>query len=104
MNEFFNGSPGKKTIITPSAATNYTITFQDGFEKISRNVKISRATVSTKNQLTIITSNGNQGNNVNVKFAPNQLPNGLAKNNPSVQISEPYGLTPSYLLADPVFS
>ena len=104
MNEFFSGSPGLKTTITPSSTTNYTITFQDGFEKFSKFVKVSRATVSTPGQLTVITDKGNQLNNVGIKFAPNQITNGLPKNTPSTSTTSPYGLQPSYLVTDPTLS
>jgi len=104
MNEFFSGRPGVTTIITPSSTTNYIITFQDRFEKFSRFVKVNRATISTPGQLTVTTDKGNQLNNVGIKFAPNNINNGLAKNNPSVQPTPTYGLPPTFLMADPTLS
>lgn len=102
MNEFFSGSPGLKTTISPSSTTNYTITFQDRFEKFSKFVKVNRATVSTPGQLTVITDKGNQLNNVGIKFAPNQIANGFAKNKPSVNTTNPYGF--NGILSDPMYS
>jgi hypothetical protein len=104
MNEFFNGTPLLKTTITPSSTTNYTITFQDGFEKFAKFIKLSRGTISRPNQLTVITDKGNQGNNVGVKFTPNQLVNGLPKNTLSTSTTSPYGLQSSYLVTDPTLS
>jgi len=104
MNEFFNGSPGLKTTITPSSTTNYTITFQDRFEKFSKFVKVSRATLSNPGQLTVTTNKGNQLNNIGIKFAPNQIANGLAKNTPSTPSTSPFGIQPSLLMTDPTLS
>jgi len=104
MNEFFSGSPGLKTTITPSSITNYTITFQDRTEKFSRFIKINRATLSNPGQLTVITDRGNQLNNVGIRFAPNQRPNGVSKNNPTIKPYQVSGLTPTQLLADPALS
>ena len=104
MNEFFSGSPSVRTNITPSSTTNYIITFQNRFEKFSKFVKVNRATISTPGQLTVTTYKGNQLNNVGIKFAPNNINNGLAKNNPSVQPTPTYGLQPTFLMADPTLS
>jgi len=104
MNEFFSGSPGLKTTITPSSTTNYTITFQDRTEKFSRFIKISRATLSNPGQLNVITNKGNQGNNIGIRFAPNQRPNGLSKKNPTIKPYQVSGLTPTQLFPDPALS
>lgn len=104
MNEFFSGSPGVTTTITPSSTTNYTITFQDRFEKFSKFVKVSRATLSNPGQLTVTTNKGNQLNNIGIKFAPNQISNGLAKNTPSTPSTSPFGIQPSLLMTDPTLS
>lgn len=101
MNEFFTGTPAAKTTIQPSSTTNYTITFQDNFEKFARNVKVSRATLSRPNQLTVITDKGNKGNNVGIKFYSNQMPNGFAKNNPATPTQTTY--LPGGLVTDPCF-
>jgi hypothetical protein len=101
MNEFFCGSPSLITQVTPSSTTNYTITFTDSTEKFAKFVKVSRATTSINNQLTILTRNSNGGNNVGINFYPNQKPNGFAKNNPSVTNEQ----TNSFggILSDPIF-
>lgn len=83
MNEFFSGRAGTFTTITPSSTTNYTITFQDRFEKFSRFIKISNATISNRGQLMVLSDDSNQGNNVSIRFAANQLANGIPKNNPN---------------------
>ena len=83
MNEFFSGRAGTFTTVTPSSTTNYTITFQDRFEKFSRFIKISNATISNRGQLMVLSDETNQGNNIGIRFATNQLANGLPKNNPN---------------------
>ena len=102
MNEFFNGKAGKLTIVQPSSTTNYTITFQDGLEKLSQYVKVSRATITNRGQLTITTKGGNGGNNVGVNFSSNQKPNGYSKNRPPVlnQVGYSFG----GILSDPIFN
>lgn len=99
MNEFFSGNLNKVTTISPSSTTNYTITFQDGFEKFTKFVKISRATISRISQLTVVTNGGNNGNNIGIKFYPNQLSSGLPKNTPSIPLESNYGV--NGLLVDP---
>jgi hypothetical protein len=101
MNEFFCGSSDTITQIRPTTTSNYTITFLDEKEKFTKFVNITRATTPIKNQLTVLTNKGNGGNNIGIKFYPNQLSNGLSKNNPSV-IESIYGT--SGLLEDPTLS
>jgi hypothetical protein len=101
MNEFFSGRANQKSIISASSTTNYTITFNDSLEKLAFYVKVSRATISRTNQLTVVTNRGDNGNNVNIKFAPNQLPNGLPKNNPLVSNQSQLG---SFLLSEPIYN
>jgi hypothetical protein len=101
MNEFFSGRANQKSIISASSTTNYTITFNDSLEKLAFYVKVSRATISRQNQLTVVTNGCNNGNNVNIKFAPNQLPNGLPKNKPLVSNQSQLG---SFLLSEPIYN
>jgi hypothetical protein len=81
MNKFFSGSALIPTRIQSTGA-NYTISFQDGFEKITKFTKISNCTVTNRGQLLCITDKSNKGGNVGVRYI-NQMPNGLPKNNPS---------------------
>jgi hypothetical protein len=82
FNRFFNGSPKVITQIgttDPTVATaNYTIQFQDSFEKLSNFIKISNCTLTRPLQLLITTKNANKGNNIGIRYI-NQLPNGIAR-------------------------
>ena len=100
FNRFFSGSALVPTRIqSGTAGTNYTITFQDRFEKITKFTKISNCTVTNRGQLLCITDKSNKGGNVGVRYI-NQMPNGLPKNNPST--TNPLGYaTSTYLLSDP---
>lgn len=101
LNEFFSGNSSYKTIVQPSSTTNYTITFTDNLERFARNVKISRTTLTRPDQLTVITDKGNNGNNIGIKFYSNQMPNGIAKNTPSVPTQTTF--SPGGLVSDPAF-
>jgi hypothetical protein len=102
MNQFFGGSPDLKSTIVPSSTTNYTISFSDALEKIARYVNVTRATVSRAGQLAIITPYANGGNNVGIKFAPNQINNGISKNLPANDIQ--LGFVAQGLVKDPLLS
>lgn len=100
MNKFFSGSATTPTRIQSSSTTsNYTITFQDGFEKITKFTRISNCTLSRPGQLLCLTNNSNKGGNVGVRYI-NQIPDGFAKNSPSI----PNTMT-NYIasISDPVF-
>jgi len=84
MNEFFSGSPSKViNIASSSVNTNYTIAFQDGFEKIAKFVNISNCTLSKPLQLLVITKSKLNSRNTGIRYI-NQSPNGIAKGEPSV--------------------
>jgi hypothetical protein len=84
MNEFFSGSPSLVTNISSSSTTaNYTIAFQDGFEKIAKFVNISNCTLSKPLQLLVITKSKRNSRNSGIRYI-NQSPNGIAKGEPSV--------------------
>jgi hypothetical protein len=91
MNEFFSGSPSLVTNISSSTTTNYTIAFQDGFEKISKFVNINNCTLSKPLQLLVITNSSKSSNNRGIRYI-NQSPNGIAKNKPSVNVPMAYGV------------
>jgi hypothetical protein len=110
MNEFFSGSPNLPVKVqASSAATNYTITFQNGFEKIAKYVKISNLTLTntaaSRGGLLILNNKGKYftgGNNIgNIRYI-NQSPNGISKGNPTVPnpMTTPIG---GYV-SDPVFN
>jgi hypothetical protein len=99
MNEFFSGSPNLKTTISSTVATtNYTIRFQDGFEKISKFVNINNCTLSNPLQLLVTTNSPRSSTNKGIRYI-NQSPNGIAKNKPSVNVPMAYGV--GGLLSDP---
>lgn len=81
MNRFFSGSVLVPTRIQSTGA-NYTITFQDGFEKITKFTKISNCTIANRGQLLCITDKSNKGGNVGVRYI-NQMPNRVPLNSPS---------------------
>jgi hypothetical protein len=98
MNEFFSGSPNLKTTISPSSTTNYTIVFQDGFEKISKFVNISGCTLSRPQQLLVITNSKKSSTNRGVRYI-NQSPNGTPEGKPSTPTQTTFST--AGLLSDP---
>jgi len=79
MNEFFSGSPSLKTTISPTVlTTNYTIAFQDKFEKFTKFVNINNCTLSKPQQLLSITDMPNKKTNRGIRYL-NQSPNGISK-------------------------
>lgn len=109
MNEFFSGSPNKPVKVISSATANYNITFQNGYEKIAKYVKVSNLTLTntaaSRGSLLILNNKGKYfrgSNNIgNIRYT-NTAPNGIAKGDPSVpnQMTAPIG---GYL-SDPVFN
>tara|TARA_R110000868_G_scaffold47737_2_gene156072 strand:- start:725 stop:1762 length:1038 start_codon:yes stop_codon:yes gene_type:complete len=98
MNEFFSGSPSRVVNITSTTTTNYTIAFQDGFEKIAKFVNISSCTLSKPLQLLVLTKSKINSRNTGIRYI-NQSPNGIAKGEPSVNQTT-FGA--SGLLPDPI--
>ncbi len=100
MNEFFSGSPSFVTNINSSNInSNYTIAFQDGFEKISKFVNINNCTLSKPLQLLVITNSPRNSTNTRGIRYINQMPNGISKGNPSINVPLAYGV--GGLLSDP---
>jgi hypothetical protein len=98
MNEFFSGSPSRLVnIVSSNSVSNYTIAFQDGFEKIAKFVDISGCTLSKPLQLLVTTNSKRNSTNRGIRYI-NQSPNGIAKGEPSVNLTT-YGA--GGLLADP---
>jgi hypothetical protein len=90
MNEFFSGSPSLVTNISSTGTTsNYTITFQDGFEKIAKFVDISNCTLSKPLQLLVTTNSKRNSRNSGIRYI-NQSPNGIAKGVPSTLTQTTY--------------
>lgn len=98
FNKFFSGSAIQPTRISSTGA-NYTISFQDNFEKITKFTKISNCTVSNRGQLLCLTNNSNKGGNLGVRYI-NQLPNGVPKNAPTVAAAMAYSVAN---ISDPNF-
>lgn len=85
MDSFFCGTPSQSCVISSTGA-NYTIAFQDRFEKIGRFVKLSGATIANRNQLLVTNNsrfNTNRSTNIGVRYI-NQSPNGIPKGEPSI--------------------
>jgi hypothetical protein len=92
MNRFFNGTASIPTRVQCATATaTYTVAFQDTFEKIANNVKISGCTLSRPGQLIVNGANSNKGNNTGIRFG-NQSPNGLPKNTPTIKTETIFGI------------
>lgn len=95
MNEFFSGSANIRTRIASTNTTNYIITFQDGFEKVSKFVKLSNATITNRGQLLVITDKANANTagavNLGVRYT-NTVPNGISKSNPSANLQACFGI------------
>jgi hypothetical protein len=98
MNEFFSGSPSLVTNVNSTSGSNYTIAFQDGFEKISKFVNISSCTLSKPLQLLVITKSKIKSTNRGIRYI-NQSPNGIAKGVPSINSPMTFGV--AGLLSDP---
>lgn len=99
MNQFFSGSPSIKTRVQSSTTANYTIAFQDGFEKVAKFVNVNNATFTRPNQLVILTRMPMKTTNVGGIRYINQSPNGVAKNNSSV--TDPMTYPAMGLVQDP---
>jgi hypothetical protein len=88
MNRFFNGTASIPTRVQGSTST---ISFQDTFEKIANNVKVSGCIVQNRGQLIVNGANSNKGNNTGIRFG-NQSPNGLPKNTPTIPTQMTFGI------------
>jgi hypothetical protein len=78
MDKFFNGSSKNILKVRSTNTTNYIISFQDTFEKLSNFTRISNCTVTNRNQLLLLSQRGNGGSNIGVRYV-NQLPNSVQK-------------------------
>lgn len=92
MNKFFNGTASFPIRIQgATAGATYIVSFQDTFEKIANNVKVSGCTVSRPGQLIINGANSNKGTNTGIRYI-NQSPNGLPKNSPPIPTQMTFGI------------
>ena len=109
MNEFFSGSPNKPVTVRSINLLNYNVTFQNGYEKIAKFVKVSNLTLTntaaSRGSLLILNNKGKyfrgSNNTGNIRYT-NTKPNGIAKGDPTVpnQMTAPIG---GYV-SDPVFN
>ncbi len=106
MNDFFNGTPQVPTKVD-STTTNYTINFTDGFEKLAKNVRVSRCTISRRGQLLLLSKGGFGVNNIGIRYY-NQLPNGVSTDTQRFVNNNLAGMPPlravNMLVGDPVFT
>ena len=99
MNEFFCGDATTQTNITTNTTTNAIVTFTDNFEKIAKFVNINGITFTRPQQLLLLTNQPKKSRNRGIRYN-NDLPNGISKNDPSVQNQMAYSV-PKYLIGDP---
>lgn len=80
MDSFFQGIPATQTRISSNNTTNYTITFTQTKEQLTKFVKLSNCTLSQPGRLLVRTILGNQGSNSGVRYinsVGNTFPNNL---------------------------
>ena len=100
MNNMFSGKPSLRTNITSTTTANYTIAFQDNFEKVCRFARLSNCTASRPSQILSLTDMRQKGTNSGIRYI-NQSPNGIAKNRPTVP--DPMTYPAGGLVQDPNF-
>jgi hypothetical protein len=107
MDEFFSGTPQIPTKVVSTTTTNYTINFTDGFEKLAKNVRVSRCTISKRGQLLLLSKGGFGINNLGIRYY-NQLPNGVSTDTQRFVNNNLAGMPPlravNMLVGDPAFT
>jgi hypothetical protein len=107
MNDFFNGTPQVPTKVVSSNNVNYTINFTDGFEKLAKNVRVSRCTIGKRGQLLLLSKGGFGVNNLGIRYY-NQLPNGVSTDTQKFVNNNLAGMPAlravNMLVGDPVFT
>jgi hypothetical protein len=107
MNEFFSGTPQIPTKVVSTTTTNYTINFTDGFEKLAKNVRVSRCTIGRRGQLLLLSKGGFGVNNLGIRYY-NQLPNGVSTDTQKFVNNNLAGMPAlravNMLVGDPVFT
>ena len=107
MDEFFSGKPQIPTKVISTTTANYTINFTDGFEKLAKNVRVSRCTIGKRGQLLLLSKGGFGVNNLGIRYY-NQLPNGVSTDTQRFVNNNLAGMPPlravNMLVGDPVFT
>jgi hypothetical protein len=107
MDEFFSGTPQVPTKVVSSNNVNYTINFTDGFEKLAKNVRVSRCTIGKRGQLLLLSKGGFGVNNLGIRYY-NQLPNGVSTDTQKFVNNNLAGMPAlravNMLVGDPVFT
>ena len=107
MDEFFSGTPQIPTKVVSSTTANYTINFTDGFEKLAKNVRVSRCTIANRGQLLLLSKRGFGVNNLGIRYY-NQSPNGVATDTRKFVNNNLAGMPPlravNMLVGDPAFT
>lgn len=107
MNEFFSGTPQIPTKVVSTTTANYTINFTDGFEKLAKNVRVSRCTIANRGQLLLLSKGGFGVNNLGIRYY-NQSPNGVATDTQKFVNNNLAGMPAlravNMLVGDPVFT
>lgn len=107
MDEFFSGTPQIPTKVVSTTTANYTINFTDGFEKLAKNVRVSRCTIGKRGQLLLLSKGGFGVNNLGIRYY-NQLPNGVSTDTQRFVNNNLAGMPPlravNMLVGDPAFT
>jgi hypothetical protein len=108
MDEFFSGTPQVPTkVISTTTTQNYAINFTDGFEKLAKNVRVSRCIIGKRGQLLLLSKGGFGVNNLGIRYY-NQLPNGVSTDTQKFVNNNLAGMPPlravNMLVGDPVFT
>jgi hypothetical protein len=107
MDEFFSGTPQVPTKVISTTTQNYTINFTDGFEKLAKNVRVSRCTIGRRGQLLLLSKGGFGVNNLGIRYY-NQLPNAVSADTQRFVNNNLAGMPPlravNMLVGDPVFT
>jgi hypothetical protein len=107
MDEFFSGTPQIPTVVTSTTTANYIINFTDGFEKLAKNVRVSRCTISRRGQLLLLSKGGFGVNNIGIRYY-NQSPNGVSTDTQKFVNNNLAGMPAlravNMLVGDPVFT
>ncbi len=107
MDEFFSGTPQVPTKVVSTTTANYTINFTDGFEKLAKNVRVSRCIIGKRGQLLLLSKGGFGVNNIGIRYY-NQLPNGVSTDTQKFVNNNLAGMPAlravNMLVGDPVFT
>jgi hypothetical protein len=107
MDEFFSGVPQIPTKVNINGSGNYVVNFQDGFEKIAKNVIVSNCTVGRRGQLLLLSKGSFKSTNIGIRYY-NQSPNGVGSNlgtfvDNTLPSTQPFRKIPM-LVGDPAYT